>query len=737
MAVNVDNSGHRLFMILVVLLLLVALLLAIRASAAATESADHIRALQARLQTIETEVGRLTRGSSRSAASAAVSDATPVPGAPLVLPPPPAPDTPPPPVPPARAIPAPQRSLPASQPSTTLETEIGSRWMLLAGVVVLVLGVAFFVKYAVDRQWINETARVAIGTAAGLAVWTFGLRVARRGYVLFGRMVAGGGLAMMFVSAWAAVVLYGLVSTEIGFVWVVAVAVIAATTADRQRSVGLALVAVVFAYAAPFLLPSRADNHLVLFTYEAVLAVAALVLVRRHGWPALGLASWWATWTTLTMWMARFYRDTMFVSTEIYLVIVSSIFVAMIPIYRQRSADPMARLAAYALYAGPVFFHLASLYVLFDHPLWFLTYLIIVTAICVSVAADRSPIRLCGWCAVAWPFLVWIGPHRTAGWFVPAMVAAVAVYVLHFVPQLRAFRSIQPPDAPALAELVLFQFNGLGMFLFAYLLVDAHAGSTPLLAGSMAVWYLILAWKFRIGLPSMFPHALATAFTLGAVTIALALTGPWVTAAYAAEGAAMIVVGLKTRRWFFRFAGAALMVCAASRLVALQFGVTPVSFTPLVNSRTLTGAFIVALLYAVAWQYRQYRMPLGAEANQAIAVTIVMANLLTLGLLTADVNSFWIARPEQLTADFSRQLSVSVTWAAYAMGVIWIGFARQSATLRYLALALFGATVLKMFAVDLLELDGIYRITGFIALGLILLAASFLYQRHRPLASGS
>jgi uncharacterized membrane protein len=40
-----------------------------------------------------------------------------------------------------------------------------------------------------------------------------------------------------------------------------------------------------------------------------------------------------------------------------------------------------------------------------------------------------------------------------------------------------------------------------------------------------------------------------------------------------------------------------------------------------------------------------------------------------------------------------------------------------------------------MFTVDLLELDGVYRITGFIGLGLVLLAASFLYQRQRPRAS--
>jgi uncharacterized membrane protein len=146
----------------------------------------------------------------------------------------------------------------------------------------------------------------------------------------------------------------------------------------------------------------------------------------------------------------------------------------------------------------------------------------------------------------------------------------------------------------------------------------------------------------------------------------------------------------------------------------------------------LTGAFIVALLYLIAWLYRRLGRKFDEEANQAVVIAIVAANVLTVGLLTADVRSFWLTRPNQLTADFARKLSVSVTWAAYAMGAIWIGFKRPYVPLRYLALALFGLTLVKLFTVDLMELDGAYRIAGFIALGLGLLAASFLYQRQRP-----
>ena len=56
---------------------------------------------------------------------------------------------------------------------------------------------------------------------------------------------------------------------------------------------------------------------------------------------------------------------------------------------------------------------------------------------------------------------------------------------------------------------------------------------------------------------------------------------------------------------------------------------------------------------------------------------------------------------------------------------------RDFAPIRYLAMVLFGITVLKVLLIDLSALGGIYRIFGFIGLGIVLLAVSFVYQRAR------
>jgi uncharacterized membrane protein len=58
-----------------------------------------------------------------------------------------------------------------------------------------------------------------------------------------------------------------------------------------------------------------------------------------------------------------------------------------------------------------------------------------------------------------------------------------------------------------------------------------------------------------------------------------------------------------------------------------------------------------------------------------------------------------------------------------------IGFVRSSAFVRWQALVLIAATIVKVFLYDVSELDRQYRIISFIVLGGLLLAISFVYQR--------
>jgi uncharacterized membrane protein len=81
--------------------------------------------------------------------------------------------------------------------------------------------------------------------------------------------------------------------------------------------------------------------------------------------------------------------------------------------------------------------------------------------------------------------------------------------------------------------------------------------------------------------------------------------------------------------------------------------------------------------------------------------------------------------------EWARQVGLSVLWTVYAAAALAWGFLRAEPWVRYAALALLGVVVLKVFFVDLAQLEAIYRILSFLVLGLALLGVSVLYQRIR------
>jgi len=80
-----------------------------------------------------------------------------------------------------------------------IEKFIGENLINKIGIAVLVLGISFFVKYAIDQDWINETGRVCIGLVSGGILVAFAHRL-RNSYRSFSSVLVGGGLALFYFS---------------------------------------------------------------------------------------------------------------------------------------------------------------------------------------------------------------------------------------------------------------------------------------------------------------------------------------------------------------------------------------------------------------------------------------------------------------------------------------------------------------------------------------------------------
>ena len=129
--------------------------------------------------------------------------------------------------------------------------------------------------------------------------------------------------------------------------------------------------------------------------------------------------------------------------------------------------------------------------------------------------------------------------------------------------------------------------------------------------------------------------------------------------------------------------------------------------------RMLTYAIAVAIFSGIAMAAREKWL-------WKFAVTAL--NVLALIALTAEMHD---AFAQKIARDFAW----SALWMIYGALLMIIGFVRANAFLRWLALILIGLTVGKVFLYDLSALDRVYRILSFIALGILLLAISFAYQK--------
>jgi len=137
----------------------------------------------------------------------------------------------------------------------------------------------------------------------------------------------------------------------------------------------------------------------------------------------------------------------------------------------------------------------------------------------------------------------------------------------------------------------------------------------------------------------------------------------------------------------------------------------------------------VALLFGRPLGKRLARWdPYGAVA----IVAMLLAALLVVWAGTFEVDRYFTGAPAGQFKDVSeaRQMGFSVWWAIYASALLVVGFVARRPPLRFMALGVFAVTLAKVLIVDLARIDLIYRVASFLALGGLLVAASFIYQRH-------
>lgn len=618
-------------------------------------------------------------------------------------------------------------SVPRPGVAETIEGQIGGRWLLYAGLLILLIGVSFFLKYAFDNEWVDARGRVAVGLLGGVALVVGGLRLARRDLRTFGLALSGAGLAILYLSIYAALAFYELVDRSTTFVLMSAVTAVAVWLADRERAQSLAIIGIGGGFLTPFLVGGDGNAQITLFSYDALLAAATLALVYRHQWLYLAAVSYVLTTFTVAAWASEYYTDGQWLRTLLFLTLFGGLFVAMLHKVRLL-AGVVATLVAALLWTAPAIYHLASLILTSEHPPALHLYLIVfsVAGVMLTTEPHRPWIRLIALLAAMAPLFGYLVLPTGSTWFIANLVTILVVSGVFLVACLdRVLRQDQTLSTP---DLIVMHVAGIGLYGLLYQVsVSRFPELRGVLAASVAGVAVGMWWLLRRRDAGAALNALALAMTLIAVAVAVQFDGRTVVVGWATEGALVAWIGVRARNAVFRAGGLLLWLAAIGQLSEGYFA-TPAGFTAVINERSLATLFVLAVGYALAWAIGNRQVP---EAAPIRAALHVIASLLALAWISAEIKSYWAIRYEQPQAYLYEELMLSLGWGLYGAAAVAVGRWRAYAPLRYIGITVLAVTVLKVFFVDLWDLGGIYRVVGFLALGMLLVLVSYLYQRSR------
>jgi uncharacterized membrane protein len=223
---------------------------------------------------------------------------------------------------------------PASGPARAdddLEKKIGQYWLNRIGIVAMLIGVSYFLKFAFDNNWVGPGGRIAIGLLVGIGLVLWSERFRSRGYAAFSYSLKAVGIGTLYLSLWGAYQIYHLIPAGAAFV---AMAIVTAATialALSQDAELLASFALVGGFSTPILLSTGENHEAVLFCYVALLDLAILTMAIFKPWRRLLWGSFAGTIVLYLGWYSEYYTDDQRALTVAFAALFAAIF-AVIPL---------------------------------------------------------------------------------------------------------------------------------------------------------------------------------------------------------------------------------------------------------------------------------------------------------------------------------------------------------------------------------------------------------------------
>ncbi|MDQ2933232.1 MAG: DUF2339 domain-containing protein [bacterium] len=205
---------------------------------------------------------------------------------------------------------SPTATIPVSKPILTPKQSEENSGKLLGkiGIAAVLVGMAYFLKYAFDNNWIGYTGRVMIGILVGVAFIAIG-QYLRKKYTNYSDMLMGGGSAILYLSIFSAYAFYNIISAPTAGLLMFCVVALTFAISIYNATISLALIGIIGGFAVPFLVNSNENIMMVLFMYMTILNLGVLGISFFKKWPKLNVASFVGTVINFAAWYGDYYNS--------------------------------------------------------------------------------------------------------------------------------------------------------------------------------------------------------------------------------------------------------------------------------------------------------------------------------------------------------------------------------------------------------------------------------------------
>ena len=582
------------------------------------------------------------------------------------------------------------------------EKYIGENLFGKIGILILVLGMGLFVKYAIDKEWINETLRTILGFGMGGLLLFVAWRL-KDSYRTFSSLLAGGAFAIFYVTVAIAYHYYGLFSQTVAFILLVLFTYVMILDLGmfglsiykkwgELPVICFALTWIVFAgytYAADLdLMGSVQLTHLLIFSIAFylifLLSVASIVRIniREINQYLLGVIG-------LNNFVFLFFALCLLQNMELernYKGLVT-LFVAAINFalffWIKRKGEPFTFLMHTLLGIALTF---VSVTIPIQLEGTFITLFWASEVMIILWFYSRFRLRV-------YEIFVWVLPVLTLG--------SYGMDVFHGCMKARYGDS-------SLFINGLFAtgiFTGLSYWVDAWLVRPTRISTKgPLLTGCVVLYIAFVFDFYSYVDPSIVSFSYIETFTVAVLFAANVLLGKSYLPVSRNAGGYGLLLGLSLSL----FGGMSLWV----------------GYDDLFIPRFLLWVSLLLIGGHIFVLGRYYYKSFDAREKRTHGMTLYICLLSTI-LLAVGTNNLLnqLGLPDELSAGFS----ISLSLAGFMQ--MAVGMRLHLKVVRMISLATFSIVLLKLVLVDLWLLPTIGKVVVFIILGVILLVLSFLYQK--------